>query len=420
MPKTKAKAGTWASDLRRTIKREHGAGWSIVEHRDKARLTHRYADGSRSTVTLDLEWKASNATAIANEIGVIRSCMDSEGISFKAAHERTQILSGTVTGSGIKQGAIDWSAVAQKFFDSRSGNRHTTMGDTTKRIDNAVTLLNGSPKPSDGPSLMKAYASNFFARCKAGGEGRKRHLGDVSAFLKFAVTKAGADTRWMPLEGEDLHQLIGTSDTPAEDTPPLKPEQLEGLLDHLQETNPRLWLAVALVSLHGLRPAELAALTVEDGKLYVGGQVKRNRRTQKTPKPRRRVIPLELHGRDDGARALAAYDSGLIKLPTSILSGIDSGEFKKVGDAFRQYLERDAYWASLATATEGLTPYSMRHGWAWRAHKYYDRPLSVRDAAALMGHTPTVHNNHYGRWVDEESLEAAVERVTSFRNTQNN
>lgn len=149
MPKTNAKAGTWAADLRRTIKREHGAGWSIVEHRDKARLTHRYADGSRSTVTLDIEWKASNATAIANEIGVIRSCMESEGISFKAACERTQILSGTVTGNGIKQGAIDWSAVAQQFFDSRRGNRQTTMGDTIKRIDNAITLLSGSPKPSD-------------------------------------------------------------------------------------------------------------------------------------------------------------------------------------------------------------------------------------------------------------------------------
>ena len=29
-----------------------------------------------------------------------------------------------------------------------------------------------------------------------------------------------------------------------------------------------------------------------------------------------------------------------------------------------------------------------------------------------MGHTPTVHMQNYGQWVDEASLEAAVDRYT--------
>lgn len=263
---------------------------------------------------------------------------------------------------------------------------------------------------------MKAYASAYFKQCPAGGAGRKRHLGDVTAFLTYAVKKCGADGRWMPMEADEIDQLIGTADTHDEDTPPVRPEQLAALLDHLSDNDmPQLWLAVALVGMYGLRPAELKALFVEDGKLYVHSTVKRNKRTMKAPKPPRRVIALELHGRDDGARALAQFGSGLVKLPKGIRTAIEGEEYKPVGDAFRQYLDRLPFWQSMVAATKGLTPYGMRHGWAYRAHKDYDRPLSVRDASALMGHTPTTHNRHYGRWVTEEDLEAAVARITTVQ-----
>ena len=63
--------------------------------------------------------------------------------------------------------------------------------------------------------------------------------------------------------------------------------------------------------------------------------------------------------------------------------------------------------------TPGLTPYSLRHGWAWRAHKLYDRPLSIRDAAALMGHDAATHSRYYGSWVDEDDLRATVARLTA-------
>jgi integrase len=64
-------------------------------------------------------------------------------------------------------------------------------------------------------------------------------------------------------------------------------------------------------------------------------------------------------------------------------------------------------------ATPGLTPYSLRHGFAWRAHKAYARSLSVRDAAALMGHDPVTHSKFYGRWTDEQGLLDAVAGLTS-------
>jgi integrase len=232
--------------------------------------------------------------------------------------------------------------------------------------------------------------------------------------LDYAIEKCGAPGRWKPLEGEDRDALIGTADDGDDKlTPPIKPEQLEALLDALvADEKPELWLAVALVGCFGLRPAELAALSVEDGRLKVASNVKRNRRSMKNQKPPRLAIALDLADRDDGARALRQLESGLVKLPRAICTAIDSGEFKKVGDAFRQLLDRYPFWQSLVSSTPDLTPYSLRHGWAWRAHKGYATPLSVRDAAALMGHTPSTHHRHYGRWTDEAGLLEAVEKIT--------
>lgn len=194
-------------------------------------------------------------------------------------------------------------------------------------------------------------------------------------------------------------------------TPPIKPDQLAALLDQLEmDGRADLRLAVALVGLYGLRPAELAALKVEDGRLYVGGQVKRNKRTMANPKPSRLVAALDIPGREgEGARVLNQYISGLIKLPNAIQTQVGKGNaYKGVGDAFRQLLERYPFWQSLVAATPGLTPYSLRHGFAWRAHKAYARPLSTRDCAALMGHNPSTHHKHYGKWTDEEGLLEAV------------
>ena len=100
-----------------------------------------------------------------------------------------------------------------------------------------------------------------------------------------------------------------------------------------------------------------------------------------------------------------------MKLPVAIRSQIKAGAHKGVGDAFRQLLDRFPFWQSLVTANQGLTPYSLRHGYGWRGHKAYERSIPVRDLAALMGHNPAMHNRHYGKWTDEAGLEEAVARA---------
>jgi integrase len=106
-----------------------------------------------------------------------------------------------------------------------------------------------------------------------------------------------------------------------------------------------------------------------------------------------------------------------VKLPPRILTTIERGEFKPVGEAFRKLLQRYPFWQSLVAANPGLTAYSLRHGYAWRGHKSYQQSLSVRDLSALMGHTPVVHLQHYGKWTDEAGLIEAVSRLNAGAST---
>ena len=412
MPKTNTKAGNWDYELRRTIKRKHGKGWTIAGRGKKTRLIQRHADGSYTSVTINIEWTPDNDTAIATEVEARIKQMLGDDIGLKKAHDNLNKVKSVATADGIKTGAVDWQRVAEAYLQTKAGNRSTTRRESKGRVDRALALFAAkSRKINDGASLMNAYASSYFGNCPPGSPGRKRGLAEVAALLSYGVEKCGADARWKPLTGEELDMLIGDKDDQRSSiSPPLKPEDLVGLLDHLRDKERHdLWLAVALVGMYGLRPAELGALKVEDGQLKVSSHVKRNAKTKKKEVTYKLVLPLEIDGRDDGAQALAIYaKKGVKALPTGIRTGIESGEFKPIGDSFRQYLDRLPYWQKLVADNEGLTPYAMRHGWAWRAHCYYDKPISVREAAALMRHDPNTHNRHYGIWTNEADLLSMV------------
>ena len=71
-------------------------------------------------------------------------------------------------------------------------------------------------------------------------------------------------------------------------------------------------------------------------------------------------------------------------------------------------LERHPYWQSLSNEIYDLTPYSLKHSYAWRVAKYYSRSIPQRDLAALMWHDPNTHNKYYGSYTDETNLTETV------------
>ena len=285
MPKPDA----WDQLLRKQIKLEHGRGWSVSPQSGKAKLTRRYPDGTRSSVTLAIPWAASSGSAINTSVARLRQLMEERGLGLQETHA----LTGLAEANAGEADGLNWRRVADQFLESRADRRAATLGGLRFRVSNVLATLSKKPRPRDGRSLMRAYAAQHFAKCPPGGKGRKAHLGDVAGLLEFAVTRCGAEACWKPLEGEELRELIGAAERASgeELTRPIKPEQLAALLDALRdEGKAELQLAVGLVGLFGLRPAELAVLRVdEEGRLRVGAQVKRNRWSMSRPKSERLI-----------------------------------------------------------------------------------------------------------------------------------
>jgi integrase len=414
----------WFETLRLSIRQEHGKGWSVREigatKRNpigRCQLTRIWENRTRSSVVMPLEWKATNASAILTTVGQLRTLMEERNLSLQDALKlNTELLSGN---SQQAEGEFaGWPEVAARFLKAQEGRRTSTMNDLRIRVQRTLEALRSRPCPRDGWSLMRRYAERFFDGCPPGGVGRKRNLLDVARFLNYAVDECGAHTRFYPPSKVRINELIGSAETSAAEklTPPVKPEDLAALLDQLEaDGEHELRLAVGLVALYGLRPSELAVLKVIDGKAYVG-HVKRNSNSMgRKTKPARLVKAINIAGREgEGERLLQLFASGLVKLPKSLRNQIAKveakGKFQDVGADFGQKLQRYAPWRELVARNPGLTPYSLRHGYAWRAHCCSNNAMHPRIAAALMGHNVDTHLKHYGQWTDEASLEAAVER----------
>ena len=412
MPKT-----DWITDVRSVLRREHGKGWLIEQQSGRIKICRAVPGQRRQAITTNLNWAPSSATKLTSLVGEIRDRMESLKLGLSEAYK----LLVDVTESAV-QGQLDWVEVSKRYEQWRVGTgdvvQTTYDRDERPHINNALKLLS-LPKraPHDGRSLMTSYALKFFANCAPGGAGRKRHLLSVERFLGFAVKRCGAAQQWLPPEKADIDELIGSRELAVEKTVPIKPEQLHSLLVSL-DSKPEVRLAVALVGLYGLRPSELQMLSVEEGDLYVA-PTKRNKATAKTLRKPRLVLPLdlvELPG--EGARCVQLWESGLVKLPASI---VNAKGFKAAGNAFATCLARHEYWNSLKANTESLVPYSLRHGYAWRAVKYehYDKAVPLRDLCDLMGHDSRTHLKHYGAWTSDKDKKDSVRRTVGTLMTAN-
>ena len=401
-----AKAAQWLKDLRAVVKRSNGPGWVLEDQYGRFKI--QKIDGARRTarrpsVSTTLAFKPSNCDAITALIKKLRETMLEQSIGLTDAY---QLISDSpeITGE-----ATNWTTVAERYKSFRvdSGTVSEANYNTNEkyRIQRAVDLITArSGAAHDAGALVRLYSEKHLKQIAPGSEGRKRNLLDVCRFLKFAVKRCAADKTWLPPDEEEISLLIGIKAEAKADTPPIKPDQLLRLLDSLEDV-PELRLAVGLVGLYGLRPAELMVLSFVDGELKVGN-VKRNLKTASTPKKPRTARALnlkELPG--EGERLVQLWSSGLVKLPLSIRNAKD---FKSCGANLRQYLDRHPFWRDvLKQETPDLVPYSLRHGYAWRATMY--SPVELRVAAHLMGHDLRTHVKHYGQWVEDKDTKISVE-----------
>lgn len=155
----------------------------------------------------------------------------------------------------------------------------------------------------------------------------------------------------------------------------------------------------------GLRPAELKGLVLQEQGGHLVAVVSHEKKNSRGKVGARTVPavppagwPRNCHGLLERWR-LHGLPSHLISMasPGKGLS-VQLGRFKRHAD----FEVRDA-----------LTSYGLRHAFALRLG--VDLGLSVREAAELMGHSPAVHLQSYGRQLDRPKLLAKVAGLQEAR-----
>tara|TARA_Y100001972_G_C7629381_1_gene315853 strand:+ start:240 stop:1463 length:1224 start_codon:yes stop_codon:yes gene_type:complete len=401
------KSDPWIKTVRKMVKNAHGSGWVIEEQSGKIKILRRMPDGRRPSFITNLKFAPSSYAALIELFDKGINNIEQLNKPFKEAFELANIARPT----NINNGKINWDEIKIKYKKSRVPNKISEtnwINNEKVRIERACEILNAERYGVfSGKECIEKYADLYIQKLPVGSTGRKRNLLDVARFLDFAVDKCGIDPTWKPLRGDELKDLIGKREESTKPTVPLKPDELFNLIDSLY-SKPELKLAVSLVGLYGLRPHELQTLEIVEDNIYVTSK-KRNKYTNKFR--RRIVIALDLEELpNEGSKVMNQFKSKLIKLPDSI---VNAKTPKLAGDMFRQLLERHSYWKSLINKNNNLTPYSLRHGYAWRGAKYYSRSIPQRDLAALMGHDPNTHNKYYGSYSDEKNLIETIEKITS-------
>ncbi len=385
----------WVTTLRASLKQEHGFGWGIREKQGKVQLTRRFEDGSRSSVTLGVTWDSRCLSEVMALVSEIRHRMEGQSMGLKEAYR----LVHQPTARERKQ--QNWGEAVAQFQLHKVKVSGQTKPETFERmyqpvLTEVIQIMNGKPRPASGQELLTAISQSDSN--KPGTRWRRIKLQNTAQFLKFTVQNLGAPDRWLP--PSDLSPLIGVKDASSatQSSTPLKDELLVEVLADIKD---KRWRdAIALIACFGLRPVELLYCAPRGKFLHVSYR-KRTARGMTQPGDVVGLDPTGLEG--ESARLLKAMQEGTFELPQL---GSRQGD---VAESVHQHLSRKEAWRKIKeiiSASGGrLTPYSLRHGYALRAHEKYG--ISVRITAKLMRHSVQTHCRHYGSWVDRDMLEHA-------------
>ena len=440
---TSATSTSWEKELRKNICTNFGRGIRVNgENSGRTKILYVYNEGlgsanKRTSQTLPIEWKKTSGIEILKAIEFIKPLVVEKNLTLKEATRRWKAQ---FIGEAQKQPNKSWNdfllirpinkkdanyekdlkeylnaaSKVDQFMQTKQGLTSKTEKDWARRISRFLEEMNNNPSPNTGVELIKKLSDKYLAEIEP--DERKRYINAWCEILKYGIERHSQnEKRWQPPNETYRKELIGKSNRTKQDklTPYIEENDLHRLLDDLESRDSSLFLAVGLISIFGLRLSELAVLRVLDGKLYVGN-IKNNINT-KAKKEDRRVFPMDLFTRKNlGKKLIELYESKKIPLPKPVLNQIemvkDKNRYGDVGQALRQRIERNKVWKEIIKTNPEITPYSLRHRYAHQCHKGSTIPISVKDAAAAMGHSVETHNSFYGSYTTELSLEKAFER----------
>jgi len=317
---------------------------------------------------------------------------------------------------------INWFALKEEFINEERGNRRdTTKRDLKKRLDRTLQALNTKPLPRNAEQLFKNYADLFFDRnMPKGGEGRKRNMGDLRAFLNWAVLeKKYLGVEWLPLTAKQYAKYVGAVPKGRKKNrtrEPILTADFEMLLEALKRENKHGLRAICVLSgVYGIRISEIANMKIKDGKVEII-TLKQNVKTMLEEPHTRIVEPLDLPNLLNlGKEIVADLESGKIKFPDPILRAIaksdDEKGYKEIGERFGKMINRFWFWKELKTKYSNLVPYSFRHSFAWRGSMETVPAIPYRVLADLLGHDLDTHLKYYGKWSNNAENKKRIEEA---------
>ena len=440
---TSANSTSWEKELRKNICTNFGRGIRVNgENSGRTKLLYVYNEGlgsanKRTSQTLPIEWKKTSGIEILKAIEFIKPLVVKKNLTLKEATRRWKAQ---FIGEATKQPNKSWNdfllirplnkndanyekdlkaylnaaSKVDQFMQTKQGLTSKTEKDWARRISRFLEEMNNNPSPNTGVELIKKLSDKYLIDIEP--DERKRYINAWCEILKYGIERHSQnEKRWQPPSKDYRKELIGKSNRTKQDklTPYIEEHDLLRLLDDLESRDSSLFLAVGLISIFGLRLSELAVLRAVDSKLYVGN-IKNNINT-KAKKEDRRVFPMDLLAKKNlGKKLIELFESKKITLPLPVLNQIemvkDKNKYGDVGQALRQLIERNKVWKEIIKTNPEITPYSLRHRYAHQCHKGSTIPISVKDAAAAMGHSVETHNSFYGSYTTELSLEKAFER----------
>ena len=213
-------ATDWEANLRTLIKNtekdadflRRGSSWKVRGVRGKTQVTMRLQEGlgennPRSSCMLDIEWKKGNNIAILNAIQDLKRLVNERNLSLIEAKNLLLAPLYQFDSSGE-----NCEALKASYIESKSDRRSTTPKDINTRLNNLLITLENNPKPRTGREAMRAWLKKAPQEC----QGRESSLQDIASFLRFAVTICGKEECWLPLNTEELRELVGVRQTTSE------------------------------------------------------------------------------------------------------------------------------------------------------------------------------------------------------------
>lgn len=233
-------SGAVLKQFRTYLKSQVGHGWSVEGRKSKGRLltrvSFRYLTGERSVVLLDIDFDADNQDEIVRTVKRLSELMRERNIDLAKAKEL--ICGGKIDNNG--KAGINWIALTDEFQNEERGNRRkTTKAGLKLRMQRFLTCFDEKPKPRNAEQLFRTYAElHFNETMEKGGEGRKRDMGDLRAFFKWAVLEQKyLPMEWLPITSKQCRKYIGAVPKNTKKTKvkePILTRDLEMLLEALE------------------------------------------------------------------------------------------------------------------------------------------------------------------------------------------